>query len=77
MRDGDREPVGVGDDAGDVLRAAGPEVVEADDVAEQVSPALLAQRRGERALELARKVSAVIGAPDGGEKRRPGRIWNV
>ena len=26
---------------------------------------------------LARKVSAVIGAPDGGEKRRPGRMRNV
>ena len=25
---------------------------------------------------LARKVSAVIGAPDGGEKRRPGRMRN-
>ncbi len=26
---------------------------------------------------LARKVSAVIGAPDGGEKRSPGRMRNV
>ena len=26
---------------------------------------------------LARNVSAVIGAPDGGEKRRPGRMRNA
>ena len=69
----------MGGDAGDVRRPLcldGREVrVEADDVGGvRQSPA----RSGESVRSIVyRKVSAVTGSFDGGEKRKPGRMRNV
>ena len=73
-RQGDREPVGLSDDATDVLPPRPARIVaDADDVRSSAAAGVAGRAPAPaRAPGWPRSVAAVIGAPDGGENRRPG-----